>query len=135
MMMICLCVLWIVFLIILLCTWSIKSHCTNSYCEIQLSLYFRNRGSFTSCLYDHSNLAIELCVLSYVIQFLWIILQLWLTYQPISSIMFWFSHRYYILPAYFIYKCVICTKQFWFHTTLVYCKLCDSFNSFDFIPV
>ena len=47
MMMICLCMLWIVFLIILLCIWSITSHCTNSYWEIQLSLYFLEREAIS----------------------------------------------------------------------------------------
>ena len=36
----------LVFLIILLCIWSITSHCTNSYWEIQLSLHCRKQRQF-----------------------------------------------------------------------------------------
>ena len=106
----------LVFLIILLCIWSITSHCTNSYWEIQLSLHCRKQRQFHFCLYDHSDLDIELFVLSYVIQFLWSILKLWfhtslslqqcfdfliflIWYQPSFLITLWFFYSFHNIPA------------------------------------
>ena len=97
MMMICLCVLWIVFLIILFCIWSIKSHCTNSYCEIQLSLYFLEIEAVS--LLD--SMIIVTLILSFVFDFMLYSICLifpvtLIAHQPISLIVLCFSYRSYI---------------------------------------
>ena len=120
MIMIWFCMLWIVFLIILLCIWSFIFHYTNSYLEETVIFYFYKHWQFHFMIYDHSSLDIELCDWFHVIQHLLDSPATLISYQPITSMLF--------LWILVLYQCVT-------YPILDYCKLCDAFYSFfDFIP-
>ena len=84
-------------------------------------IFSRNRGSFTSW-FMIIDLDIELCDWFYVIQHLFDSPAALISYQPITS-MLWFSYKYLYYTS-VLYVLV----YFRFHTIKVYCKLCDLYR-------